>query len=78
MILSYLKYEFGDGYFYYDKHKPHIVGKFFTEYKNIGEIENGESLIKKLPRMDNSTNIYDQKMMQNKAFWLDYNIVIKE
>ncbi len=78
MILSYLKYEFGDGFFYYEQHKPHIVGKFFTEYKNIGEVENGESLVRKLPRMENSNNIYDQKMMQNKAFWLDYNIVIKE
>ncbi|MCX6232043.1 MAG: hypothetical protein NTZ33_10920 [Bacteroidetes bacterium] len=78
MVLSYIKYEFGDGFFYYDRNKPHIVSKKFLEYKCIGEIENGAAVVKKLPKMENSSNIYDQKIMKNKAFWLDYNIILKE
>ena len=78
MMLSYIKYEFGDGYFYYKQNMPKMIFKKYMEYKTIGEVENGESVIKKLPKMNNSTNIYDQKIMNNKAFWLDYNIVLKE
>jgi len=78
MILSFIKYEFGDGYFYNDNDKPHIVSKKYLEYKCIGEIENGEEVVKKLPKMENSNNIYNQKIMKNRAFWLDYNIILKE
>jgi hypothetical protein len=78
MMLSYAKYEFGEGYFYYEQNKPHVVAKFFTEYKTVGEVENGYSLIKIIPKMDKTTNIYNQKIMNNKAFWLDYNIKLKE
>lgn len=77
MILSYAKYEFGEGFFYYNQNKPHIVSKVYAEYKTIGLMENGEAIIKKTPRMDKASNIYDQKIMNNKAFWLDYNIILK-
>ncbi len=76
MILSYIKFEFGEGIYYYNQNKPLSVSKKYLEYKVIGEIESGESVIKKLPKMDNS-NIYDQKIMKNKSFWLDYNIILK-
>lgn len=76
MVLSYIKYEFGDGYFSYEQNKPYMIFKKRMEYKTIGEIENGENIIKTLTKMDNSTNIYDQQIINKKSFWLDYNLII--
>ncbi len=78
MILSYIKYEFGEGFFITMRINLKSYPNFLWNINPLGEIDNGENMIKKFPKMENSTNIYDQKMMNNKAFWLDYNILIKE
>lgn len=77
MILSYIKYEFGDGFFSYEQNKPYMIFKKYLEYKVIGEVENGEKVIKNLTKMANSTNIYDYKVINNKSFWNEYNLITK-
>ena len=78
MELSYIKYEFGDGSFYYEKNQPITTSKRTMEYKVIGEAENGTELIKGVRKMDNKTTIYDQKVNNSKDFWLENNVIIKE
>ena len=78
MELSYIKYEFEDGDFRYEDDKPVISSKRTMEYKVIGEVEKGEDLVKGISKMDNNTRIYDQKVIDNKDFWLENNVILKE
>jgi len=78
MELSYIKYESGFGAFYFENDEPYVVSKESMEFKVIGEVENGLELVKGLPKIDKSTTIYDQKVNNDKSFWLENNVILKE
>lgn len=76
MELSYIKAESEYGNYFSANDKPYIVLKEFTELKIIGEVENGAELTKGIPKIDNHTTIYDQKVNFDKEFWLENNVII--
>ncbi len=78
MELSYIKYEFGDGSFYFKNNDPIVSSIRTMEFKVIGDAENGADLVKGIPKMDNNTTIYDQKVNNDKSFWLENNVILKE
>lgn len=78
MELSYIKYEFGDGSFYFKNNNPIVSSIRTMEFKVIGELENGAELVKGFPKMDNNSTIYDQKVNNDKEFWLENNVILKE
>lgn len=77
MELSYIKYEFGDGSFYFKNDDPIVSSKRTMEFKVIGEVENGAELVKNITKMDNHTTIYDQKVNNDPGFWLEHNVILK-
>jgi len=78
MELSYIKEEFELGNYFSVNDQPYIVFKEYKELKIIGEAENGAELVKGIPKMDNNTTIYDQKVNNDKGFWLENNVILKE
>jgi hypothetical protein len=78
MELSYIKEEFELGNYFSANDQPYIVFREFTELKIIGEAENGTELVKGISKMDNHTTIYDQKVNNDKGFWLENNLILKE
>ncbi len=77
MELSYIKYDSGFGAFYFENNNPYVVSIESMEFNVIGEVENGANLVKEIPKMDNHTRIYDQKVVSDTNFWLENNVILK-